>query len=79
MSDNFLDSSILVYQMDETDAAKQRVADDLVFGGMRDGSAVISFQVVQETLSVLTGKLAIGIAEHDRDRFLPTSWCHSGR
>ncbi len=58
MSADFLDSNILVYLFDETDPRKQTIAAGLVEKGLESGSACISFQVVQETLNVLTRKLA---------------------
>ena len=46
-----------------------RRADEVIFVGMREGTSVISFQVVQETLNVLTGKLHGVVSPQDRDRF----------
>ena len=49
--EGFLDSNVLVYTFEKTDAAL-----GLVRNGAADDSAVISFQVVQETLHALTRK-----------------------
>ena len=57
MSGDFLDSNIFVYVFDETDARKSGIAHDLVRRAHADESAAISFQVVQETLNVITKKL----------------------
>ncbi|MBP7587668.1 MAG: PIN domain-containing protein [Thermoanaerobaculia bacterium] len=57
MSADFFDTNILVYLFDETDARKQMIAAGLVEKALESGSACISFQVVQETLNVLTRKL----------------------
>ena len=57
MSADFLDSNIFVYLFDETDERKHTIAARLVQGGLESGEASISFQVVQETLNVLTRKL----------------------
>lgn len=57
MSADFFDSTILVDLFDETDPRKQTIAAGLVEEGLESGSACISFQVVQETLNVLTRKL----------------------
>lgn len=56
MSADFIDSNVLVYLFDETDSRKYAVAERLVRDGL-DGKAAISYQVVQETLNVLTRKL----------------------
>jgi predicted nucleic acid-binding protein len=59
MSDDFIDSSVLVYIADGTDVRKARLAEDLVVKGVLLNNSSISFQVVQETLNVITGKLAL--------------------
>lgn len=55
MSGDFIDSNVFVYLFDETDRHKRGVATRIVESGLQDGSASISYQVVQETLNVLTG------------------------
>jgi predicted nucleic acid-binding protein len=57
MSAEFLDSNVFVYLFDETDDRKRTRAEQLVRDGIASGEACISFQVVQETLAVVTGKL----------------------
>jgi predicted nucleic acid-binding protein len=57
MSVDFLDTNIFVYLFDETDERRREIARRLVHEGIESGDACISFQVVQETLAVLTGKL----------------------
>ena len=57
MSADFLDSNVFLYLFDETDPRKRAIARRLVQEGLESGEACISFQVVQETLAVLTGKL----------------------
>ncbi|MBA2377120.1 MAG: VapC toxin family PIN domain ribonuclease, partial [Rubrobacter sp.] len=49
MSGDFIDSNVFVYLFDETDERKRGVADGIVEAALRDHSAAISFQVVQET------------------------------
>lgn len=58
MSGDFLDSNVFVYLFDETDERKRGTAERIVESGLQNNSARISFQVVQETLNVLTRKLA---------------------
>lgn len=58
MSDgDFIDSNIFIYLMDPSDPAKRRTAEDLISAAVESGSASISFQVVQETLNVMTRRL----------------------
>ncbi len=58
MSGDFLDSNVLLYLIDEVDQRKRQIAERLVTAAVGSGDGVISFQVVQETLNVLTRKLA---------------------
>ena len=59
MSGEFLDSNVFIYVFDKTDPRKSGIAHDLVRGAHADQTAAISFQVVQETLNVLTQKLKV--------------------
>jgi predicted nucleic acid-binding protein len=70
MSADFLDSNVFVYLFDETDKRRSEIARRLVLVGIESGSACISFQVVQETLAVLTGKLKRRASPSDARRFL---------
>lgn len=70
MSVDFLDTSVIVYLFDETDAAKNAVARGLVEQALHDGSGAISFQVVQETLNVLTRKLKVIARAEDAGLFM---------
>ena len=56
-ADSFLDTNVFVYLFDETDERKRRTAEVLVQHALEDGRGCISYQVVQETLNVLTRKL----------------------
>lgn len=69
----FLDSNIFVYSFDEIDSKKREVADHLIKKGLLDGSAVISFQVVQEFLNVATRKFPHLLAHNDAIRYLTTT------
>jgi predicted nucleic acid-binding protein len=57
MSVDFLDSNVFIYLFDNVNGKKRGIADAVVGAALRDSSACISFQVVQETLRVLTEKL----------------------
>ena len=55
--DNFLDTNIFVYLFDETAPGKRQCSDTLVQRSVGDGNGCISYQVVQETINVVTRKL----------------------
>jgi predicted nucleic acid-binding protein len=57
MSVDFFDSNVFIYFFDSTDPRRQQIATQLVEKAIEAGTGCISFQVVQETLRVITGKL----------------------
>ena len=56
---DFIDTNIFVYLLDETDLLKRRRAETLVRDSLVNRTGCISYQVVQETLSVLIQKLDV--------------------
>ena len=56
-AENFLDTNVLVYMLDETDLDKRQRAASLVNENLAQGTGCISFQVVQETINVLVRRL----------------------
>ena len=70
MSGEFIDSKVFVYLFDETDPGKRRKAEGLIYMGLATGTARISFQVIQETLNVLTRKLKTPATLEDARRFM---------
>ena len=68
--DSFLDSNVLIYTFDDVAPEKQRIAQDLVKTALQDGSGVISYQVAQEVLNVLTRKLPQSMDVGDATRYL---------
>lgn len=70
MSDDFIDSNVFVYVFDETDDRKRDTAVRLVESALHTGSASVSFQVIQETLNVVTRKLATPMTTEDAKRFM---------
>ncbi len=70
MSVDFLDTNILIYTLDETDDRKSGIARQLVHSALRSGSAIISFQVVQETLNTITRKLPVPATPEQAGVFL---------
>lgn len=72
MSADFLDSNVLVYLFDDKDQRKRDRASVVVEKALADGSGVISFQVVQETLNIMLTRLATPATPVDASRFLDT-------
>ncbi|MEM0912819.1 MAG: PIN domain-containing protein [Pseudomonadota bacterium] len=52
-----LDTNIIICLFDSTDRLKQNKAERLVFGGLENGDACISQQVLHESLNVFVRKL----------------------
>ena len=55
--DSFIDTNVIIYLFDETSVEKSRTAEELIRQSLENGSGCISYQVVQETLSIVTRKL----------------------
>lgn len=70
MSVDFFDSNVFVYLFDETNDYKRAIAERLIVQALEANNACISFQVVQETLNVLTRKLKPSVTEPNAQRFL---------
>lgn len=56
-AENFVDSNVLVYTFDRFAPDKRQRAIELVYGLLQSRTGCISYQVVQESLNVLTGRL----------------------
>ncbi len=67
---DFIDSNVFVYFLDDTQAAKREIATRIIENALRLGSGTISFQVVQETLNVVTRKLRPPFSEPDAQQLL---------
>jgi predicted nucleic acid-binding protein len=72
MSDDFLDSNILLYVFDEADPRKQQIAFRLITTAL-ESNAAISYQVVQEVLNALTRKFQSAVTPEDTRAFLRTT------
>ena len=70
MSVDFFDSNIFIYLFDPTDDRKRSIAHGLIDSAIETDRGCISFQVVQETLRVVTGKIAKPLAPDDAQAFL---------
>ena len=62
-ADDFLDSNVLVYSVDDRFPEKRQKAMELVSRSVIEGTGCISFQVVQETLNVLIGRLGTPVGQ----------------
>ncbi len=55
--ENSFDTNVLVYLFDETDDYKRERSERLVQQALDNNTGCISYQVVQETINVVTRKL----------------------
>jgi predicted nucleic acid-binding protein len=70
MSGEFIDSNVFVYLFDETDDRKREAAERIVDSALQTHNAGISFQVIQETLNVLTRRLPTPMTTEGAKDFL---------
>ncbi len=70
MSGDFIDSNVFVYLFDETDERKRDTAGRIVGSALQTRDASISFQVVQETLNVVTRKLSVPMTAEGAKSFV---------
>ncbi len=56
---SFLDTNVLIYTDDHDAPAKREVALELLAGARRDGTGVVSTQILQEYFAVATRKLGV--------------------
>ena len=72
----FIDSNVFVYLFDETNEHKRERAVRLVRQALENDSGCISYQVVQETINVLTRKLDVAPDDARKllDRTLAPLW-----
>lgn len=69
-AETFIDTNVFIYQLDGTDARKQRVAEGIVREALTTGSGCISSQVVQECLNVALRKAAVPLSTSDARAYL---------
>ena len=60
-AEHFLDTNVLVYSVDGGVPEKQQQARRLIAESLTSGNGCISYQVVQETVNVLIGKIGMPI------------------
>lgn len=66
---DFLDTNVLVYSIDVASPVKRETAKAIVADALSNRSAVISFQIVQETLQAVTRKVRVVAADADAQAF----------
>lgn len=69
MNADFIDTNVFVYLFSDSEPRKQDIARRLIDKALAE-SATISSQVVQETLNVITRKLAVPVTTRDARDFL---------
>jgi predicted nucleic acid-binding protein len=67
---DFLDTNVIVYMLDQSAPAKRAVAEEIVASAVAGRAAVISSQVVQETLTAVARKFATPLDVADRRTLL---------
>ena len=67
---DFFDTNVLVYVFDRTDPRRRSIAEGLLSQALERGSAAISFQVVQETLNVVTRKIKPALTAQEAEATL---------
>jgi predicted nucleic acid-binding protein len=68
--DYFLDTNIFSYDIEATDKRKQRIAQQLITHAIESDTGVISYQVVQECLNVITHKAHRPLTAVEAERYL---------
>ena len=69
----FIDTNLSIYQLDTADQAKAAVANRIIRAGIENGSACISFQVVQECLNTILRKAEIALSTEQASQYLDAS------
>lgn len=70
--DVFLDTNVLIYQIDTRDRRKHAVAERIVREALSTDNACISFQVVQECLNTVLRKAEVRLEVDDARAWLDT-------
>ena len=70
--DAFIDTNVLIYQLETLDARKHRIAESIVSKAVASGNACISFQVVQECLNTVLRKAKVKLDLAGAQAYLDT-------
>ena len=71
-ADTFIDTNVFIYQLEALDERKSAIAEQLIRDGIANGTACISFQVIQETLNIVLRKAAIPLDREAARSYLET-------
>jgi predicted nucleic acid-binding protein len=66
----FLDTNVVVYAFDQKESKKARIAQKLIKQGASENQAIISYQVIQEFINVVTRGFRISITPVDLESFV---------
>ena len=67
---SFFDTNVLLYTLDDVDQRKRGIANALIVDAIAADNGCISYQVIQETLNVLTRKLTPAMTSEDKQGFV---------
>lgn len=68
--ESFIDTNIFIYQLERLDTRKADIAEHLIEQGIANGTACISFQVIQELLNTALRKAQITLTPDELKRYL---------
>ena len=71
-ADAFIDTNVFIYQLEALDERKSAIAEQIIRDGIANGTACISFQVIQETLNVVLRKAAVPLDREAARSYLET-------
>ena len=70
--DAFIDTNVMIYQLDAADPRKHAIAERVVHDAVADESGCISFQVVQECLNTVLRKAELRLDPASARAYLDT-------
>ena len=70
--DIFIDTNVLIYQLDTRDPRKHAIAERIVSQALANESGCISFQVVQECLNTMVRKAEVTVSPQGTAAYLDT-------
>jgi predicted nucleic acid-binding protein len=69
----FLDTNVFVYEIDSKEPkAKRQIAHNLIREALSERRGVISYQVIQEFLNMVSGKFSSSITPSDAEQYVRT-------
>lgn len=71
-ADAFIDTNVFIYQLEALDERKSTIAEQIIRDGIANGTACISFQVIQETLNVVLRKAVVPLDREAARSYLET-------